>query len=128
MRRFFCVLLSAILLTAGLAALAEDREKRGGRGGGQSELQQGIELMASDPEAAMQCFLQALEAGNKKAARYVGMMYEQGLGVSQDHALAAQYYEQGVASGDLTSYYYLGLLYEQGLGVQQDYALAMAHA
>lgn len=114
------VLLMALILCTGSAM----GEMKGPRGGDQTNLQQGIDQMEGDPEAAMRCFLDALEAGNRKAARYVGMMYEQGLGVDPDYALAAEYYEKGVESGDLTSIYYLGLLYEQGLGVKQDYGKA----
>lgn len=121
MKKIIALIMALALLTG--AALGETK---GPRGGDQANLQQGIEQMESDPEAAMACFLEALEAGNEKAARYVGLMYEHGLGVDQDYALAAEYYEQGVASGDLTSIYYLGLLYEQGLGVEQDYPKAAA--
>lgn len=64
-------------------------------------------------------------SGNKKAARYIGLMYEQGLGVEQDYEAAAAWYEQGVEAGDLTSCCYLGLLYKQGLGVEQDIEKAM---
>ena len=75
-------------------------------------------------EKALELFQQAYVANNKKAARYLGMLYEQGLGVEQDYAKAAEYYKIGIENGDLTSSYYLGLLYEQGLGVDQDYGKA----
>ena len=120
MMKRIMIMMLALLIGMGSAM----GEMKGPRGTGQADLQQGIDLMESDPEAAMQRFLAADEAGNKKAARYVGLMYEQGLGVEQDHAQAASWYEKGVEAGDLTSGYYLGLLYKQGLGVDQDYKKA----
>ena len=122
MKRILTMVL-ALLICMGSAL----GEMKGPRGGDPANLQQGIDLMESDPEAAMARFLAADEAGNKKAARYVGLMYEQGLGVEQDYALAASWYEKGVGSGDLTSGYYLGLLYKQGLGVDQDYGKAAGY-
>lgn len=87
----------------------------------QGSLKEGIAcLEAEDYEAAMTFFLEGLESGDKKSARYLGMMYEQGLGVEQNTEKAAEYYELGVNAGDLTSCYYLGLLYEQGEGVEQS--------
>ncbi len=115
MKRVLIIML-ALLICMGSAM----GEMKGPRGGDQANLQQGIDLMESDPEAAMARFLAADEAGNRKAARYVGLMYENGLGVEQDCAQAAFWYEKGVEVGDLTSGYYLGLLYAQGLGVEQD--------
>ena len=119
MKRILTMVL-ALLICMGSAL----GEMKGPRGGDQADLQQGIDLMESDPEAAMACFIAADETGNMKAARYVGLMYEQGLGVEQDYALAASWYEKSVGAGDLTSGYYLGLLYAQGLGVEQDYEKA----
>lgn len=120
MKHLFAIILILMLCTV---AMAEGKPSHGG--GDMALLNAGIELMeATDYEAALEKFNTAMNTGNIKAARYIGMMYEQGLGVEQDYAMAAEYYSQGVESGDLTSGYYLGLLYEQGLGVEQDYAKA----
>ena len=118
----------ALLICVG-AGMAEGEHKGGRDDGSMGLLNEGIAFMNGDGveqdyDAAMQRFLAADEAGNKKAARYVGLLYEQGLGVEQDYALAASWYEKGVNAGDLTSGYYLGLLYKQGLGVDQDYEKA----
>ena len=117
------------LLICATAGIAESERKGGRDSGSMNLLNEGIACMNGDGveqdyDAAMQRFLAADEAGNKKAARYVGLMYEQGLGVEQDYAQAASWYEKGVEAGDLTSEYYLGLLYKQGLGVGQDYEKA----
>ena len=125
-RILFIMLVLLICVTGGMA----EGEHKGGRNdGSMALLNEGIALMNGDGvdqdyEAAMARFLAADEAGNKKAARYVGLMYEKGLGVGQDYAQAASWYEKGVGAGDLTSGYYLGLLYKQGLGVEQNYKKA----
>ena len=70
---------------------------------------------------------QASEAeGNKKAPRYIGQMYEEGLGLPRDCGEAAACYARGVAMGDLTSGYRLGLLYRDGRGVPRDLQKAAA--
>ena len=127
MKRILMIML--VLLICVSAGMAEGEHKGGRDDGSMNLLNEGNALMngdgvAQDYEAAMQRLLAADEAGNKKAARYIGFLYEQGLGVEQDYALAASWYEKGVGAGDLTSGYYLGLLYKQGLGVAQEYGKA----
>ena len=123
MKRMIMIVLALLLCAA--AGTAEGEHKGGRNDGSTALLNEGIALMNGDGadqdyESAMMRFLAADEAGNRKAARYVGLLYEQGLGVEQDYAQAASWYEKGVEAGDLTSGYYLGLLYEHGLGVEQD--------
>ena len=130
MKRLLIFMMIMMLATVGVA---EGNGPKGGSGGAEHAdltlLNEGIALLncdgvEQDYDAALEKFEEAIEAGNIKAARYIGMMYEQGMGVEQDYAKAVEYYEQGVESGGLTSGYYLGLLYEQGLGVEQDYSKA----
>ena len=128
MMKRILVFMMALLICVSVG-MAEGEHKGGRDNGSMNLLNEGIALMngdgaAQDYDAAMQRFLAADEAGNKKAARYVGLLYEQGLGVEQDYVQAAFWYEKGVSAGDLTSGYYLGLLYKQGLGVEQDYKKA----
>ena len=125
MKKVIAIILVCLTLYA--TALAEPG--KGGKSGGMDMLNEGIAYLNGDGveqdyERAMQIFQSAQEAGNKNAARYIGLMLEQGLGVEQDYEAAATWYAQGVEAGDLTSGYYLGLLYKQGLGVEQDYAKA----
>lgn len=127
MKRLIAIILACLALCA--TALAEP--VRGGKGGGMDMLNEGIAYLNGDGveqdyERAMQIFQSAQDAGNRKAAHYIGLMYEQGLGVVQDYETAAAWYEQGVEAGDLTSGYYLGLLYKQGLGVERDMEKALA--
>lgn len=120
------VILCLLILSIATCSLAENTGRSNGRGSSSMQtLNQGIAYLngngvEQDYQKALELFVTAHEAGNMKAARYIGMMYEQGLGVEQAYAEAEKYYNLGVQAGDLTSGYYLGLLYEQGLGVEQD--------
>ena len=130
MKQIGLVLVSLILLFSMTAVSYAEGYQRGGRGGGDMQLlNQGIACLTGEGaeqnyEKALEIFQQAYEANNKKAARYLGMIYEQGLGVEQDYVKAAEYYSIGIENGDLTSSYYLGLLYEKGLGIEQNYEKA----
>lgn len=77
-----------------------------------------------DYEALLDELMVSFENGEKKASRYVGLLYELGLGTETDLEKAAHFYENGIEKGDLTCSYYLGLLYLQGNGVDQDYEKA----
>ena len=81
---------------------------------------------AFDYPQALALLQQAHRAGNKKSARYLGIIYERGLGVAQDYAQAAAYYQQADQNNDITGQYRLAKLYEQGLGVPRDFAQARA--
>ena len=75
----------------------------------------------ADPALALSYFEQADAAGDRKAARYLGLIAAQ----NGDLAKAAQWYAKGAQNGDITSQYYLGLAYQTGSRVAQDFDLAM---
>ena len=81
MRRIMIIILALLIcVTAGMA----EGEHKGDRDNGSMNLlNEGIALMngdgvAQDYDAAMQRFLAADKAGNKKAARYVGLLCDKG--------------------------------------------------
>lgn len=76
---------------------------------------------------ALQYFREADRLGHFKAARYLGLMYENGYGVKQNYKEAVKWYQKGMEAGDITSTYYLGHMYEDGLGIKQNYAKAMQY-
>jgi len=51
-------------------------------------------------------------------------MYEQGLSVPQDYALAALWYRRAADQGSKVAQWLLGTMYQTGYGVQQDYVQA----
>jgi hypothetical protein len=60
------------------------------------------------------------EEGNAAAQNGLGIMYENGHGVEQDHAEAVKWYRRAADQGDAAAQFNLGLMYENGRGVQQD--------
>nr|WP_321459731.1 tetratricopeptide repeat protein [uncultured Cohaesibacter sp.] len=74
-----------------------------------------------DIEKAEGYFHQADEAGDMKAARYIGL---HALEV-KDFAEAARWFKKGAEAGDITSQYHLGRAYELGEGVERDFAAAL---
>ena len=105
MKNIIAVIL--VCLTVCISELAEPGKKGVGMGG-MDVLNEGIaylngEGVEQDYEKAMEAFLSAQKSGNRKAARYIGMTYEQGLVVQQDYEVATNWYTQGVDNGDLTS-------------------------
>jgi uncharacterized protein len=74
----------------------------------------------ADLASALRVWLQAAQAGDVEAQTNVGEIYERGLGVAPDHALAAEWYQKAGDKGYARALFNLGTLYEQGLGVPQD--------
>ena len=86
MKRIWMIVLA--LLICATAGMAEGEHKGDRDNGSINLLIEGIACMKGDGvkqdyDAAMQRFLVADKAENKKA-RYMGLMYAQGLGVEQD--------------------------------------------
>ncbi len=84
MMKRILILMMALLICVS-AGMAEGEQKGGRDNGSMDLLNEGIAFMngdgvVQDYDAAMQRFLAADEAGNRKAARYVGLLYGQGLG------------------------------------------------
>lgn len=71
-------------------------------------------------QEAKEWFLKSTQAGDFKAPRHLGLLYEEGKGVKQDYREAARWYEVSRERGDITGTYLLGRLYEQGLGVEKN--------
>jgi len=61
------------------------------------------------------------ERGDPVAMFELGLCYEKGLGVLQDHAQAAQWYRKAADAGYAGAMCNLGACYENGQGIQQDH-------
>lgn len=59
------------------------------------------------------------------AMNYIGYMYEHGLGVEQDYAVALEWNEKAADLGSGAAMVNIGYMYEYGLGVEEDYAAAL---
>ena len=65
-------------------------------------------------------WLPEANAGDPEAQVYVGQLYEKGVAVSPDYALAALWYRKAANQGLAQARVNLANLYEQGLGVDKD--------
>ena len=74
---------------------------------------------------AAQLYQVAAAQGDVLAQFNLGLMYDQGEGVIQNHAEAVRWYRKAAEQGDAQAHYNLGAIYAKGEGVQQD--LVVAH-
>ena len=64
------------------------------------------------------------ERGSPVAQTYIGYMYQNGLGVPRNYAVAAGWLDQAAEQGAPTAQFLLGLLFDKGYGVPQDWVQA----
>jgi hypothetical protein len=69
---------------------------------------------------AIKIWLPLAKDGDPVAQTYVGEIYEKGLGVPPEFALAAKWYRMAAEQGHSRAQLNLGALYEKGLGVAKD--------
>lgn len=88
-------------------------------------LDEGIQAyQQGDYPRALTWFRKADAKGHGKASRYIGLCYENGLGVDQDFQEAVEWYQKADDKGDITGAYLLARCFEKGNGIPQDLALA----
>ncbi len=68
-------------------------------------------------------FVMAAE-GDSTAQTALGLLYERGIGIARDLALALVWYRRAAAQGDALAEFHIGSLYERGEGVAVDYGEA----
>ena len=78
----------------------------------------------------VEAYYYALKAANThhipQAEHLVGIMYEYGIGTSQNFEQALKYYRRGAEQQYLESVYHLGLMYLYGRGTAQQYSRALS--
>lgn len=74
----------------------------------------------ADLKSALRIWLDTAQGGDPEAMTNVGEIYERGMGVEPDYAVAAEWYQKAADKGYSRAMFNLGTLYEQGLGVPQD--------
>ncbi len=67
----------------------------------------------------------AAETSDPSAQYILGVMYAEGLGVTQDNAEALKWIRKAAAQGLAEAQYNLGLVYAVGLGVKQDVVISL---
>ena len=65
------------------------------------------------------------EQGDASAQNNLGLLYDLGTGVPQDHAEAVKWYRMAAEQGHADAQYNLSVMYNNGKGVPQDYSEAV---
>jgi uncharacterized protein len=78
----------------------------------------------ADSHVSAQSTTFAAMRGDAGAQTRLGLMYERGIGVPQNYALAAKWYHRAAEQGDVRAQYHLGVLFNKGFGVPTDFLLA----
>ena len=79
---------------------------------------------AGDFATALKEWMPLAEDGDRSAQYNLGLMYNNGWGVSQDHKEAMKWYTLSAEQGDPKAQTNLGFLYGNGQGVLQDNVIA----
>ena len=86
-----------------------------------ADYQKGLTAVRSgDYAAALHEFRALAEQGNPSAQYSLGLMYDNGRGVTRDAKESAKWYRKSVEQGHLHSQYNLGVMYANGDGIRQD--------
>jgi uncharacterized protein len=81
-------------------------------------------LKRGDPAAALTVLQPLAEQGNAAAQFQLGLIHDNGRGVTRDHAEALKLYRLAAVQGNAGAQRHLGELYFDGMGVAQDTARA----
>lgn len=76
---------------------------------------------------AFEGFKEVADKGDPAAAYYVGVYYENGIGVSRDLKLAFQYYQWAASYDEPLAQYKVGFSIKYGRGVEQSYKEAIKY-
>ena len=77
-----------------------------------------------DFKESFKYFHRSAVQGDALAQLLLGLMYDEGKGVLQDHAEAVKWYSLSAELGNASAQSNLGLMYAEGQGVTQDFVLA----
>ncbi len=80
--------------------------------------------VAQDYESARECYLKALELGEKGMYHSLGIYSYYGYGTKQNLEEAFDYFYAGAEEKEKECYYYLGVMYSKGEGIKRDYSQA----
>lgn len=78
-----------------------------------------------DYTQAARLFIPLAEQGIAAAQFSLGLMYEKGRGVRQDHSIALTWFLKAATQGYAGPQNHLGLIYERGRGVRKDIVRAL---
>ena len=84
-------------------------------------------LREGDADGARRKLEALAREGNVEAIRYLAVMFQRGIGVAQDYAIAREWWGVALALQDDVAQYAMGELYFNGDGVTRDYAQARSY-
>ena len=91
-----------------------------------SDYQDGLAaFQRRDYGAALKEFRPLADRGEALAQFYIGVMYEDGRGVTRNYGEALKWYRKAADQGDALAQYFLGVMYDSGRGLAQDYKEAV---
>ncbi len=79
-----------------------------------------------DYATALRLWRPLAERGDVRAQAKLGLLYDNGQGVTKDQAAAAVWYRKAAEQGDARGQNSLGVMYANGEGVTKDYATALS--
>ena len=104
-RHIFAIILIVACATGAVAGPREDADDTFGRG---------------DYHKAAQLLRPFADLGDALAQLQMGLMYDEGLGVTQDHQEAMKWFQRSAKQGFVPAQNVLGVKYHFGRGVRQD--------
>lgn len=90
-----------------------------------ADVRQGLAMFRSGQFAeAYRDWAGAADQGDGRAARFLGVMYDAGEGVHQDHGRAVRWYRRAAELGDASGMLNVAVSYDAGTGVPRDHRMA----
>ena len=94
--------------------------------GWSGDFQKGVDAYEKgDYATALKEWTLSAEQGDALAQYNLGVMYENGRGVPQDHKAAFKWYSLSAEQGYAKAQFNVGIMYDNGQGVLQDYKTAV---
>jgi len=113
--KYLLVALSLLMVFNAANGLADEQSAN-------QEFERGLQAYrAKDYQLARQTFKPMAEAGHAKAQRYMGSIYDKGLGVTRELRRAMIWFEQSAEQGNVKLQYELGQRYLNDKDIGRDY-------
>ena len=91
-----------------------------------ADFQKGLDAaIKGDYVTALEEWIPLAKQGHSESQYNLGVIYENGQGVSQDDLEAVKFYQSAAEQDHPQAQYNLGLMYKNGKGVTQDYQKAL---
>jgi Sel1 repeat len=116
---------TTIGMTAESTAAKDARVEAAYRKGDYETLLQLLRELASQQSAFAERYRKAALQGSATAQGILGVISEEGIGISRDPVEAARWFRKAAEQGDPAGQKYLGDMYRRGLGVPKDFSEAM---